>query len=76
MVLRVNSIPDQQSLYPNGQHTLAFYTKHCCGTPWGFSRTSLNIDLWGVTNSSSVIVHLWALVHPSFRGSIWGAGGY
>ncbi len=22
-----NSVPDQQSLYPGGQHTLAFYTR-------------------------------------------------
>ncbi len=32
MVLRVraytNSVPDQQSLYPDGQHTLAFYIKN------------------------------------------------
>ncbi len=35
MVLQVNtnSVPDQQSLYPDGQHTLAFYTK--CVQPVG-----------------------------------------
>ncbi len=38
MVLRVvvlqaytNSVPDQQSLYPDGQHTFAFYT-NCVAT--------------------------------------------
>ncbi len=24
---RTNSVPDQHSIYPGGQHTLAFYTK-------------------------------------------------
>ncbi len=28
-----NSAPDQQSIYPDGQHTLAFYTK--CVMPEG-----------------------------------------
>ncbi len=35
MVLRVKPTPDQQSLYPDGQHTLAFYIK--CVPPVGLS---------------------------------------
>ncbi len=31
--VNTNSVPDQHSIYPGGQHTLAFYTK--CVIPKG-----------------------------------------
>ncbi len=41
-----NSVPDQQSFYPDGQHTLAFYIK--CVPPVG----------QGMLSENDVAVHL------------------
>ncbi len=50
-----NSVPDQHSLYPDGQHTIAFYTK--CVPPLG-RRCCPHAGNGGGT------VGVWAVAHP------------
>ncbi len=50
-----NSVPDQQSLYPDGQHTLAFYIK--CVPPAGLHAVVRVGGVSVVTLEGGVICH-------------------